>query len=112
MFADGSNPNTKLAADLYGLYDSYLGYLVDRPFTLLELGVHSGESLKTFATYFPRARIIGVDIQDQGADFSAFPNVAFELGDQRDAARLAEICRAHAPDGLDVIIDDASHLGA
>lgn len=111
-FVDGSSPNTKLAADLYGLYDSYLAPLAAQPLTLLELGVYSGESLKIFATYFPRAKIIGVDLHDPDADFSGFPNIRFELGDQRDAKRLAEICARHAPDGLDVIIDDAAHLGA
>jgi hypothetical protein len=56
--------------------------------------------------------VIGVDIEDRGADFSAFPNIRFERGDQRKAEQLAAICRAHAPDGVDVIIDDASHVGA
>ena len=112
-YADGSNPSTKFAAgDIYPLYDSYFAQLADQPITLLELGVHSGESLKTFATLFPRARIIGIDIEDRGLDFSAFPNVWFERGDQRDAELLAAICHTHAPDGLDIIIDDASHLGA
>jgi hypothetical protein len=111
-FSEKSDLNTKLAADLWGLYDAYLKHLVGQPFTMLELGVHSGVSLKTFATVFPQARVIGVDIDECGTDFSDFPNIRFERGDQRDAERLAAICRAHAPDGVDVIIDDASHLGA
>jgi len=79
---------------------------------LLELGVAQGESLKTFARYFEHGRIIGVDVEDRGLDFSSHPNVRFEVGDQRDAERLSEVCARHAPDGLDIIIDDASHVGA
>jgi hypothetical protein len=32
---------------------------------------HSGESLKTFATCFPRAGIVGIDIEDRDTDLSA-----------------------------------------
>ena len=111
-FADGTNAATKLAAGkIYDLYEFYLREWADRPITLLELGVHSGESLKTLATYFKNGRIIGIDINDRGADFSSYPNVTFVMADQRYGARLAEICATHAPDGLDVIIDDASHYG-
>jgi SAM-dependent methyltransferase len=111
-FADGSNPSTKLSEKgMYGLYDFYFRDLAGKPITLLELGVHSGESLKTFATYFKNGEIIGVDIDDRGTDFSAFSNIMFVVGDQRDEAQLAQICMAHAPNGLDVIIDDASHYG-
>lgn len=111
-FADGSNPSTKLTApELYDLYEHYLRDFAEQPFALLELGVHSGESLKTFATRFPRWRIIGVDIEDRKTDFSAFPNIVFALGDQCDRAQLDAICNVHAPDGLDAIIDDASHFG-
>jgi hypothetical protein len=96
---------------MYALYESYLGCLADQLISLLELGVHSGESLKTFATRFPSWKIIGVDINEPKTDFSAFPNIVFAVGDQRDGAQLDAICAAHAPAGLHVIIDDASHVG-
>ena len=80
--------------------------------SFLELGVAHGESLKTFASYFQNGKIIGIDNENRGVDFSSHPNVRFELGDQRDAARLTEVCATHAPGGIDIIIDDASHIGA
>lgn len=95
----------------YAIYDRYFGDFTDRPIALLELGVHSGESLKVWASYFPLGNIIGVDITESGADFSAYPNIVFERGDQADPDRLKEILRSHAPAGLDIIIDDASHIG-
>jgi SAM-dependent methyltransferase len=111
-FSDGGNPATKLAAGaLYERYDQYFRGLADQPVTLLELGVHSGESLKTFATYFARGRVIGIDVTDRGTDFSDFPNISFQLCDQRDAGKLDDICSRWVPGGLDIIIDDASHYG-
>jgi SAM-dependent methyltransferase len=112
-FEGGTELWTKIAVPgLYELYESYLRNLTDRPITLLELGVYAGRSLKTFATYFPSGKIIGVDIEGDELDFTGFPNIVFARGDQRKAEELEAICAAHAPEGLDVIIDDASHYGA
>jgi SAM-dependent methyltransferase len=111
-FEGGTEQWSKIAVPgLYELYESYLRDLTDRPITLLELGVLAGRSLKTFANYFPNGRIIGVDIEGGQLDFTEFPNIVFARGDQRNADELDAICAAHAPDGLDVIIDDASHYG-
>jgi SAM-dependent methyltransferase len=112
-FSDANNPDTKLTAGRhYDLYDRYFGDLAESPVTLLELGVLSGESLKTFATYFRNGHIIGLDIENREVDYSDHPNITFVLGDQKKQAHLAEICAAKAPLGLDIVIDDASHLGA
>jgi SAM-dependent methyltransferase len=97
--------------NIYAIYDRYFGNFSDRAITLLELGVHTGESLKVWASYFPRGTIIGVDIIENRVDFSAYPNIVFERGDQTDPDRLKEICLAHAANGLDIIVDDASHFG-
>jgi SAM-dependent methyltransferase len=96
---------------MYAIYDRYFDGLSDKPVTLLELGVHTGESLKVWASYFPRGTVIGVDILENKADFSGYSNIVFERGDQTDSDRLKEICLAHAADGLDIIVDDASHIG-
>jgi SAM-dependent methyltransferase len=110
--SNGPNPVSKLAAGRhYDIYDQYLAELADQPVTLLELGTYTGESLKTFATYFSKGQVIGIDIADHGADFSGFSNLTFHICDQRDAGKLSDICAAAAPDGLDIIIDDASHYG-
>ena len=109
--SDGGNPSTKPpGGTLYQLYDRYFAELADQPVTLLELGVHAGESLKIFGTYFANGKIIGLDIADRGTDFSAWPNIVFAAGDQTDAALLARLCAESAPLGLDIVIDDASHL--
>lgn len=97
--------------EYYANYDRYFCDLRDGAVTLLELGVHMGESLKVWASYFRRGNIIGVDILEKNVDFSAYPNIVFERGDQTDSDRLKEICLAHARNGLDIVLDDASHLG-
>jgi SAM-dependent methyltransferase len=108
----GDNPHTKLVIPgIYELYDDYFSALRSSAIVLLELGVAQGESLKAFAGYFEHGTIVGLDIEDRGLDFSSHPNVRYAIGDQRDAARLAEVCAAYAPQGLDIIIDDASHVG-
>lgn len=111
-YSDSANPATRLAAgNIYQLYERYFKPLHEGPITLLELGVNRGESLKIWSAYFPRGIVVGVDLHHPGTDFSAHPNVRFELADQRDDKRLDEICQQHAPSGFDIIIDDASHFG-
>ena len=97
----------------YEIYESYFSAFRDKAgLKLLEVGVHSGESLKAFSEYFPQGDIVGVDLVDRGIDFSQFGNVTFIKGDQADEAELTRIAVERAPDGFDIIIDDASHIGA
>ena len=97
---------------IYERYDQYFATLVDRPLTLLELGVYTGESLKVFSSFFKRGTVIGVDINDHGIDLSGYPNAIAVQADQRSATQLDAICETYAPSGLDIVIDDASHYGA
>jgi len=95
----------------YAIYDRYFCDLCEKAVTLLELGLYTGESLKLWASYLRRGTIIGVDIIENRAVFSDYPNIVLERGDQTDSDRLEEICPAHAANGLDFIVDDASHIG-
>lgn len=103
--------STAKPVKFYGIYDRYFGAFCDRAITLVELGVHTGESLKVWASYFLQGTIIGVDITENKTDFSGYPNIVFERGDQADRDRLKQILLRHAPGGLDIIVDDASHFG-
>jgi hypothetical protein len=95
----------------YAIYDRYFAEFAGKSVTFLELGVHTGESLKVWASYFPNGTVIGLDLAETGPDVSAYPNIVYESADQADCVRLETICKTHAPDGLDLIIDDASHIG-
>lgn len=80
-----------------------------RSCAFLELGVWHGDSLEMWRDAFPRATIVGVDLAPPPLDLG--PRVHIETGDQTDGALLTRVRGQYAPDGFDVIIDDASHMG-
>lgn len=91
------------------IYEQLLAPLRTRSFTLLELGVWTGQSLAMWRDAFPLATIIGVDLTP--CDLQLGHGVHIIQGDQTDAALMQRIRKAHAPNGFDVIVDDASHFG-
>jgi hypothetical protein len=86
--------------------------------SVLEIGVggttsHSGyetlaggQSLNMWSRYFPKATILGIDIQAKAV---SGPRIRFEQGDQSDPQFLARIAAQYGP--FDVVIDDGSHIG-
>jgi hypothetical protein len=90
-------------------YEGILAPLRGERFALLELGVAEGDSLVMWREGFPRATIIGVDVEIPAVDLG--PRVHIVQGDQRDLELLTRVRESFAPDGFEVIIDDASHLG-
>jgi hypothetical protein len=58
---------------------------------------------------FPRATVIGVDADPPDLDLGR--RVHIIRGDQTDAALMQRVRETHAPEGFDVIVDDASHFG-
>ena len=91
------------------IYEQLLGSLRKQSFTLLELGVWGGHSLEMWRDAFPRATIVGVDLDPPDLDLG--PRVQIIRGDQSDADLLGQVREDHAPRGFDVIVDDASHFG-
>lgn len=94
----------------YGVYERYFAPLRDEPLTVLEVGVYEGESTRVLAEYFPNGRIHAVDIQ-RLTDLSDVSNVTFHQFSQTDGNRWTSMLEEHAPGGVDIIIDDASHVG-
>lgn len=91
-------------------YADRFGPLVDGEIRLLEIGSHGG-SLRFWADYFPRGRIVGLDLASIGpCDPSA--RVSAYQGLQQDTHLLTRLALECAPGGFDIIIDDASHIGA
>jgi SAM-dependent methyltransferase len=93
------------------VYDAAFAPLVDEPLALLELGVRSGGSLQLWRDYFPQARVVGIDANLPAADLSA-ERLRFYQGKQEDKDFLSSVAAEAAPDGFDIIIDDASHIAA
>ena len=91
-------------------YDPVLEPWLEKEIVLLELGVYQGGSLLLWRDYFPRGTIAGIDIH-LTPQFQPPERVHVYQGSQADPKFLSRIAREIAPDGFDIIIDDASHVG-
>jgi hypothetical protein len=77
---------------------------------LLEIGIYEGGSLLLWRDYFPKGTIVGIDIRVK-VNFSNEQRVQVFQGAQQDTNFLSDVARKTAPEGFDIIIDDASHFG-
>lgn len=89
------------------VYEHHLRHLRRQAFSLLELGVYRGESLRMWRTYFPRATVFGLDIDPTAA--SRAPGFRVFIGSQADA-ELVDSALKEIGHGLRVVVDDASHV--
>lgn len=92
-------------------YDPILAPFVDESITLLELGIFRGGSLVLWRDYFPNAQVAGIDLK-LPANVVTGDRIHTFQGSQADTQFLASVARQVAPDGFDVIIDDASHIAS
>ncbi len=91
-------------------YTQYFSHLREQPIRLLEIGVYRGGSLLMWNDFFPNGRIIGIDIKPN--PLQTTPNqVQFYQASQDDESALERIAQHEAPEGFDIIIDDAAHIG-
>ncbi|HZR66242.1 MAG TPA: hypothetical protein VFA85_13920 [Terriglobales bacterium] len=91
-------------------YDLVLEPWVNKEIRLLEIGVRSGGSLRLWRDYFPRGTIIGID-RSLPRNFVPGERIFIFQGDQSDTRFLSQVANKIAPEGFDIIIDDASHIG-
>lgn len=91
-------------------YDPILEPWIKKKIVLLELGVHKGGSLLLWHDYFPLGTIVGVDIS-LPKNFNPPERVHIYECRQTDRQFLSRIANEIAPEGFDIIIDDASHIG-
>ena len=91
-------------------YDPIFEPYVQKEIALLELGISKGGSLLLWRDYFPLGTIAGIDIKlPDGFDHGERIHI-FE-GNQADPQFLSQVGNNVAPEGFDIIIDDASHIG-
>lgn len=91
-------------------YDKYFCQLRNEPITLLELGIFKGGSLQLWSDYFQSGKIIGVDIDEAKIPLNNNRIETYQ-GYQQDTNFLDMVVQKAAPQGFDIIIDDASHIG-
>lgn len=100
----------KISNNYLEKYDPILKPWVEKEVKLLELGVYKGGSLLLWKDYFVNSNVFGVDINPP-LDFTCPDGVKIFKGNQADKSFLSSIANENAPDGFDIIIDDASHVG-
>jgi hypothetical protein len=100
----------KIASGYLERYDQVLQPWVNKKIVLLELGIYKGGSLLLWRDYFRLGTIVGIDIKLPG-DFNPGERIHVFEGSQADPQFLSRIANEVAPEGFDIIIDDASHIG-
>ncbi len=89
-------------------YQAVLAPYRFRRVKILEIGLLAGDSLLSWRCYFPRATVIGADIEPKPQ--MAGSKTRIYTVDQSDAADLDRMVSQEGP--FDIIIDDGSHLNA
>ncbi len=85
-------------------YEFFLSRFKSESFTLMELGVLYGSSVKMWSRYFPNAKIVGVDINPNCLKFQT-DSIHIEIANLKDANNVIKLRDFNAS----IIIDDASH---
>jgi len=91
------------------IYETFFSPQKEMPVNLLEIGVWTGASLRMWEKYFPNAKIVGVDINPE-CKIHATHRCIVEIGDATDKHFLQSVIDKYFPEGIDIIIDDGSHL--
>lgn len=91
-------------------YNSIFAEFLDKKINLLELGVYKGGSVRLWRDYFPLGNIVGIDINLTDIEIDQ-DRIHLFKGNQADTKFLTQTANSIAPEGFDIIIDDASHIG-
>lgn len=97
---------SSLAHNYVSRYEIYLDSYRDINFNFLEIGIYNGSSLKTWKDYFTKAKIFGLDINDDCKIYQE-DRVEVRIGDQSDPEFLRGVNKEAG--GFHVIVDDGGH---
>jgi methyltransferase family protein len=95
--------------------ETYVRLAREKPEHVLELGIYQGGSLVFFERLFRPKRVVGIELStnpipaldryiERGSVIRPYLGTS-----QDDRERLDEILSSEFPDGIDLIVDDASH---
>jgi hypothetical protein len=96
---------SSLEHDYLTKYERLFAPFRDEPITLLEIGVFDGGSLLLWEDYFPRGKIVGLDIRPDCKKHEGGRRIV-EIASQADAKAMTAIGEKYKPQ---IIIDDGSH---
>ena len=101
----GANKVWTLTHDYLASYELHFGKFITQAIDLLEIGVQYGGSLRMWEEFFPKAKIIGIDIDPECSKVSA-GRISVVVGDQGDRDFLDDFSKDKT---FDIVIDDGSH---
>lgn len=95
--------------------ETYVRLASEKPQYVLELGIYQGGAIVLFERLFRPKRVVGIDLStkpipaldryiERGSVIRPYLGTS-----QADRQRLDEILSSEFPDGIDLIVDDASH---
>lgn len=106
----GLQYSTDKVSTLHGYlpkYEKFLPFDRDSSIKFLEIGVQTGDSIKTFAEYYPNADIVGIEISPASKFVEEIVKCSIRIGDQSDTSFLQSIVDEYK--SFDFILDDGSH---
>jgi len=92
--------------DYLRFYERRFAHLRAEAFVLIEIGVYRGGSVRTWSEYFPRAQIVGLDINEECRQYEQ-GNIAIRIGDASNPSFLFDIITEFGRPL--VVLDDGSH---
>lgn len=98
------------------LINLYIGMARLKPTDILEVGMYQGGSIVLFDKIYRPRRLVGIDLTKEPiAPLDKLVKAGSAIRpyygtSQSDRPRLEEILKKEFPDGIDMIVDDASHL--
>lgn len=91
------------------MYEALFSRFRDKPICLLEIGVNRGGSIPVWEQYFPKAKLLAVDINPKSLLYTTNLTTV-DLVDQYDAEALIRYAEVEGP--FDIVIDDGSHISS
>jgi hypothetical protein len=104
------DPATK-PLNYYQKYEDFLTHHKFIPKTILEIGTFKGESTKILSRAYPESKILSLDLHIRPIDFSSQKNITYKKADQTNRDEIIPLIEKNFPEGVDLVIDDASHFG-
>lgn len=93
----------------FDVYEKLLSKFKDKEITFVEIGIHNGGSLYIWKKFLPKAKIIGIDLNEDWRKFEK-DGFVIEIGDQNSEEFWKEFFNKHK--NVDVIIDDGGHTNS
>jgi hypothetical protein len=96
---------SSLSRDVLRTWERFLAPLRDQAFDLLQIGVGTGESLRTWREWFPAARLVGLEARRLVLD-PPIAECTIAQGNPTDLGALQPLLRDYR---FRLIVDDGSH---